>query len=122
MTGETAGLGLAESHGSDDGLRPTLLRSVTAGELDAAWPTGARRLAEEHPEPGASPRTIDEHPVAGWRLDAPGWGLARVAPDGAVVDCARGRAEAWRWQRFLVGRVLPFAAVAAGLRSSTPQR
>jgi hypothetical protein len=97
-------------------LRRTVMRVVEQSELDADWPAaGARRLSTERPDPEAPPRTIDEHPEAGWRLDAPGWGCARVAPDGSLIDCARDRAEEWRWQRFLVGRALPFAAVAAGL-------
>lgn len=95
--------------------RRTVLRAVDVRRLDAEWPSDARRLAEEHAEPGAPPRTIDEHPTAGWRLAAPGWGHARVAADGTAIDCAREAAAAWRWQRFLVGRALPFAAVAAGL-------
>ena len=96
--------------------RVAVLRTATAKDLHAAWPAdGSRRLSTETPEPGAPPRTIDEHPSAGWLLDAPGWGCARVTPDGALVECARDDAEDWRWQRFLVGRALPFAAVAAGL-------
>src|SRR4051812_7543522 len=96
--------------------RSAVLRTATAKDLHAAWPAdGSRRLSTETPEPGAPPRTIDEHPSAGWLLDAPGWGCARVAPEGALVECARDDAEGWRWQRFLVGRALPFAAVAAGL-------
>jgi hypothetical protein len=96
--------------------RTAVLRTATANDLHAAWPAeGSRRLSTETPEPGAPPRTIDEHPRAGWLLDAPGWGCARVTPDGALVECARDDAEDWRWQRFLVGRALPFAAVAAGL-------
>ena len=96
--------------------RRAVLRTATAKDLHAAWPAdGSRRLSTETPEPGAAPRTIDEHPRAGWLLDAPGWGCARVTPDGSLVECARDDAEDWRWQRFLVGRVLPFAAVAAGL-------
>jgi hypothetical protein len=115
--------GLAlEGEGEDLGLeagpaapgRPVVVRAMGAAELDAGWPPGGRRLATEHAEPDLPPRTIDEHDESGWRLDAPGWGLARVARDGAAIDCARGDAEGWRWQRFFVGRVLPFAAVAAG--------
>jgi len=114
LEGDALGLGLAARDAASSG-RPTVLRAVTRAELDANWPAGAVRLAEEHAEPGAAPRTIDEHPTAGWRLDAPGWGVARVAVDGTLVEGARDGAEAWRWQRFLVGRVLPFAAVASGL-------
>jgi hypothetical protein len=96
--------------------RSAVLRTATAKQLHAAWPADdSRRLSTETPEPGAAARTIDEHPRAGWLLDAPGWGCARVTPDGALVECARDDAEDWRWQRFLLGRVLPFAAVAAGL-------
>ncbi|MFL5845919.1 MAG: hypothetical protein ACJ762_14625 [Solirubrobacteraceae bacterium] len=99
-----------------DGRRVVRLRACRAEDIHAAWPsTGSRRLAEEHPEPGEPPRTIDGHDTAGWRLAAPGWGFAQVARDGTTIDCAREGAAAWRWQRFVVGRALPFAAVAAGL-------
>lgn len=112
LAGDAVVPGLARAAG--DGRRVVRLRACQAADIDAAWPEGAERVAEEHPD-GEPTRTIDAHVQAGWRLAAPGWGFARVARDGRAIDCAREGAADWRWQRFLVGRALPFAAVASGL-------
>jgi len=72
-----------------------------------------RLLAEEFG--GATPaRTVDRHPDGGYRLYARHFGLARIATGGERVECAPPGVAAWRWQRFLVGRVLPWAALLRG--------
>jgi hypothetical protein len=48
-------------------------------------------------------------------LYARDFGLALIAPDGERVLCAPPGVAPWRWQRFLVGRVLPWAAILSGL-------
>jgi HPr kinase/phosphorylase len=88
-----------------------------ANVLERDWPFAeAERIDEErfdgHVEPA---RTIDRHPELGYRLYARHFGLARVSADGTEVRCAPPDAEPWRWQRFLVGRILPIAAVLQGL-------
>jgi hypothetical protein len=96
---------------------PTRLELVPDRAIDDAWPVdGVERLLEERfdgDEPPAA-RTIDVHPERGYRLYARGFGLARIAPDGSFVECAPPPSEAWSWQRFLVGRILPWAAVLRG--------
>ena len=95
---------------------PTRLSLCSRAELDADWPTGeAERLAVEHLGRARPQRTIDEHPSAGYRLYANHFGLARVSRDGLEVRCAPPGVAPWRWQRFLVGRVLPFTAAIRGL-------
>jgi hypothetical protein len=102
--------------GAPAGALPrTRLDVVPAEEIDADWPAAdATRVMEERfggPRPA---RTIDRHPEAGYRLYARHFGLARLSPDGAHVRCAPPDVAPWRWQRFLVGRVLPWAAVLRG--------
>lgn len=88
---------------------------VPANEIDRDWPAGeATRVLEERFEDGAPARTIDSHPRSGYRLYARHFGLARISPSGERVLCAPPDDEPWSWQRFLVGRILPWAAVLRG--------
>jgi hypothetical protein len=99
-------------------LGPTTRVDLVPREaIDALWrDTLAERILEERFEGDAAPpaRTIDVHPEHGYRLYARGFGLARIAADGSAVECAPPSDEPWSWQRFLVGRVLPWAAVLRG--------
>jgi hypothetical protein len=92
---------------------------VPDSEIDRDWPAaGAERVLEERFGDEAEPaRTIDAHPAAGYRLYARHFGLARIAPDGARVLCAPPGPAGWDWQRFLVGRILPWAAVLRGFEA-----
>jgi hypothetical protein len=95
----------------------TRIDLAPADEIDRDWPTsGAKRVLEERFEEGSGTpaRTIDEHPQAGYRLFARHFGLARISPTGERVVCAPPEDEPWSWQRFLVGRILPWAAVLRG--------
>jgi hypothetical protein len=95
---------------------PVRLEIVPAAEIDRAWPADrAVRLLEEHLDdgPGAT-RSIDHAPGDGYRLFARHFGIAHVSEDGGTVRCAPPGDEPWSWQRFLVGRVLPWAAVLRG--------
>jgi hypothetical protein len=95
--------------------RPARLDLAAPEEIDRDWPAdAARRVLEERFDDGPPARTIDAHPEAGYRLYARHFGLARISPSGAVVRCAPPDDEPWSWQRFLVGRVLPWAAVLRG--------
>src|SRR3954454_8005276 len=107
--------GLPPSIGAPEGPR-TQLDLAPADEILRDWPTsGSERVLEEvfddDPEPA---RTIDVHPRRGYRLYARHFGLARISPSGARVLCAPPDAEAWSWQRFFVGRILPWAARLRG--------
>jgi hypothetical protein len=106
-------------HGSHAGrLLPTT--TLTLGDEQAlarAWrpaEPSARRVSEERfrgDEPG---RTIDAHPEVGYRLFARYFGSCLVSPDGARLLCVPPPIRSWRWQRFLVGRCLPLAAMLRG--------
>jgi hypothetical protein len=66
---------------------------------------------------GAGPRAAHllDHGAAGYVWRAPGWGTYRVSPDGRRAWCAPAHVPTWRWQRMLVGQVLPLAALLHGL-------
>jgi hypothetical protein len=89
---------------------------VPEAEIDRDWPAAAaqRVLEERFDDDGDPARTIDVHPEAGYRLYARHFGLARISADGAEVVCAPPGPAEWDWQRFLVGRILPWAAVLNG--------
>lgn len=103
-------------HGSPPHALPqTRLELVTAEEIEAAWqPRAPERLLEEAFGKGRAARTIDRDEELGYRLYAPHFGLALISPSGDRVLCAPPTVAAWRWQRFLVGRVLPWAALLRG--------
>ncbi|MBV9212635.1 MAG: hypothetical protein JOZ25_03205 [Actinobacteria bacterium] len=98
--------------------RGTRIDLLSEEEIDRDWPgSGVERVLEERFEedgPGAPARTIDRHPEAGYRLYARHFGLARISRRGDRVACAPPEMDAWSWQRFLVGRILPWTAVISG--------
>jgi HPr kinase/phosphorylase len=107
--------GLDPATGAGDAPR-TVVELVPASAIDDGWPDGeATRLLEERLGGKAPARTIDMHERLGYRLYARHFGLAHIALDGSRVRCAPPQVAAWRWQRFLVGRVLPWAALLRGL-------
>ena len=50
----------------------------------------------------------------GFRFTYRGWGMFHISADGRHVVCAPVRMAAWRWQRYLVGQLLPFVSVLHG--------
>jgi hypothetical protein len=106
--------GLPEATGPP-GPRRTTADLVPPADIDADWPTdGVERMVEERFGEGEPARTIDAHPQAGYRLYAEHFGLARLSPSGDRILCSPPDVEPWNWQRFLVGRILPWAAVLRG--------
>src|SRR5689334_4340415 len=107
--------GLPDAAGTPPSGLPVRVDLATPEELDRGWPAdGVERVLEEHFDDGPAARTIDMHPDAGYRLYARHFGLARISPSGDEVVCAPPDDEPWSWQRFLVGRILPWAAVLRG--------
>lgn len=106
--------GLDESR--EAGPLPNLLvRRVSSEQVDGSWPAAsALRLSEENFGGGEADRTVDYEPSAGYRLFAREFGLAHVDPSGERVLCVPHDSSPWRWQRFLVGRVLPLASTLQG--------
>ena len=59
--------------------------------------------------------TVDENPELGYRLLAEHYGSYSVTLDGSLILCAPVRRAPWQWQGFLIGQMLPAAAVLHGL-------
>jgi hypothetical protein len=74
----------------------------------------AARVSEEQLGRDEPDRFIDAHPEIGYRLFARYFGSCLVARDGARLLCVPPPVASWRWQRFLVGRCLPLAAMLRG--------
>ncbi len=107
--------GLLEGE-AGDGPRRTAIELVPARALDSGWPRAETvRLHERLDTEGRVRLTIDEHPVLGYRLHSAPYGRYVLSRDGGLVRCAPSRTAAWRWQSFLVGQLLPAAAVLRGL-------
>jgi hypothetical protein len=86
---------------------------LTSEPLAATFPSAAARLWELESPEGTLYAHFDADPAAGYLLTATGYGSFVIGPEGTRVLCApESDAEpAWRWQRYLVGQVLPFVAV-----------
>jgi hypothetical protein len=103
-----------------DRARALPVTVLTLGDealLTDAWRAAERdavRISEEGLRGDGPGRTIDAHPEVGYRLFARYFGTCLVAPDGARMLCVPPPVESWRWQRFLVGRCLPLAALLRG--------
>jgi hypothetical protein len=116
IEGDFPAPGLPPSPGPPD-APVTRVALASGAEIAARWgDRDSTRLLEERfddaPEPA---RTIDHAPGVGYRLFARHFGLALVEEDGHEVLCAPPAGEPWSWQRFLVGRILPWAALLRGL-------
>ncbi len=106
--------GLPEGSGR---LPRTRVERVSERTIAEHWDAGgAERLGEETlSRRGQGPdRTIDRSARNEYLLYARHFGTALISPSGDRVLCAPPAVEAWRWQRFLVGRVLPWAALLRG--------
>jgi len=103
--------------GADAALPSAALKLGDEAELQRAWrvaESAATRLSEERVRAGAPGRTIDAHPEIGYRLFARYFGSCLVSPEGSRLLCVPPPVRSWRWQRFLVGRCLPLAAMLRG--------
>jgi hypothetical protein len=85
---------------------PTRITLAQPAELDAAWPAHEAVRVQ---------RSADRHDEAGWRLRAGGFGEAIITADGRGIVAARGNATPERFERLMIGRVLPWTALVRGL-------
>jgi hypothetical protein len=107
--------GLSAGNGAS-GSKRAAVSLISRTELERCWPTHAvRRISEQTRPDGRRVSFIDEHPVTGFLMYEQGFGRFLVSPDGTVIRCAPLQIAAWRWQRYLVGQALPFAALLQGL-------
>lgn len=83
--------------------------------LDAWSPDAATRISNRRMPNGRSAVAIDADADAGYLIRALGFGCFWISPDATRIRCAPLRVTAWRWQRYLIGQVLPLTAVLRGL-------
>ena len=86
-------------------------------ELARAWGAAegrATRISEERLSRDEADRFIDADPEIGYRLFARYFGSCLISRDGGRLLCVPPPVASWRWQRFLVGRCLPLAAMLRG--------
>jgi hypothetical protein len=78
---------------------------------------GAERLQEWHYPDGTLGLTIDRDEERGYRFYLYGAGVFVLAADGgrAVLHLDPEHEDSWDWRRYLIGQVLPFAALLHGL-------
>ncbi len=98
-------------------LPKTRIELVSEEAVADRWDgEGSQRLEEETLSAGRKQpdRTIDRSRNGDYLLYARHFGTALVSASGDHVLCAPPAVAAWRWQRFLVGRVLPWAALLRG--------
>jgi hypothetical protein len=78
---------------------------------------GAERLQEWHYPDGTLGLTIDRDARRGYRFFLYGAGVFELTPDGsrAVLRLDPDFEAGWNWRRYLIGQVLPFAALLHGL-------
>ena len=103
--------------GGAGSLPGTTLTLGDEADLHRAWraaETNARRVSADLFRDGEPGRTIDAHPEMGYRLFARYFGSCLVSHDGSGMLCVPAPVRSWRWQRFLVGRCLPLAALLRG--------
>jgi hypothetical protein len=99
-------------------IPPTTVELAAEDDLARGWSAddGAERLREWHFDDGALEGSLDRHPDRGCRLSVRGYGAYVVSADGRSIRCAPPVAqERWRWQRCLIGQVLPLAAALRGV-------
>jgi hypothetical protein len=78
---------------------------------------GAERLQEWHYPDGTLGLTIDRDEDRGYRFFLYGAGVFELAADGgsALLRLDPDHETEWHWRRYLIGQILPFAALLHGL-------
>jgi hypothetical protein len=114
LTGSLHAPGLLDGRSPLGGRRRTHLELVPPEAMRRAWASDSVTRITEWRSDGRTEMTLDRVDD-GYRIYADGYGRFLVSADGSRVRCAPVESAAWRWQRFLIGRVLPLAAVLQGL-------
>jgi hypothetical protein len=106
----------AATPAGDGGDRRVRLELTSREDLLGAWsPAAPKRISDRRMANGRSAVAIDADPRAGYLIRAMGFGCFWISPDATRIRCAPLRVTTWRWQRYLVGQVLPLTAVLRGL-------
>jgi hypothetical protein len=95
--------------------RPLELCVAEREELTLGWPSSSEVICSQRDSQGAESFSIQTHRDAGYRIWGRGRGAFFLSCDGRHLRCAPDDPDDATWERFLVGQVLPFAALVAGL-------
>jgi hypothetical protein len=95
--------------------RPVELDLASRADIVRAWPKASQAIVDQRVPNGRVLHRIETHPEAGFRLTARGWGMFVISAAGERVACAPLRMPTWKWQRYLIGQVLPFVAAVRGM-------
>jgi HPr serine kinase-like protein len=94
----------------------TRVRLAERAQLTSASGSPRRRPVASRPAAGGGRvAEVLADASGGYFMPAPGFGAFHVSGSGRLVRAAPNAVAQWRWQRYLIGRVLPFAAVLRGL-------
>lgn len=91
------------------------LSAIDVDGVEAEWPPGARTICSRLDPEGAECFGIEASPMAGYRIWGQNRGSCLLSTHGRRLRCAIDGCAPTRWERFLVGQVLPFAALLSGL-------
>jgi hypothetical protein len=97
------------------GAPTTCIQATDRREVLRALPRDAQAIGWRTEPDGRRVADVLAHPEAGYRLPAPGFGIFHISAPGTRILAAPNAIADWRWQRYLIGRVLPFAALLQGL-------
>ena len=98
----------------DDSTPPVRLELARRSELTDVVPEGAPVLSVVRRPDGRVAVRFQGDEDAGYLLASEGYGRFHVDAGARLVRCAPVQRPSGRWQRFLVGQVLPFVAVLRG--------
>ena len=110
--------GIEGSLAGMNGQSPTVIELAHEDELTAGWTSGdgLERLEEWFFDDGTPQGSLHRHPALGYRLSARPYGTYVVCPRGDTIRCAPPPdEERWRWQRCLIGQILPLSAALRGM-------
>lgn len=113
IRGEYPAMGFPSTRPAD--LPVVRASTISRREARDRWSTGeSERLVNWRFDDGRPVMTIDRHPVLGYRLFGVRSGVHIVSADGSHIRSVPPHGSDWTWQRFLVGQVLPLAAMLNG--------
>lgn len=95
--------------------RTLAVSRIEGGAVELGWPAEAKCICRQSRPGGSDYFRIESHPLAGYLLWSEDFGSYLLSPDGHRLQCAPSGCPSLRWERFLIGQVLPFAALLQGL-------
>jgi hypothetical protein len=95
--------------------RPLELYVSDCEEAPLDWSSRGEVICSQRDSQGAESFCIQTHPQAGYRIWGRGRGAFFLSRDARHLRCAPDDPDDASWERFLVGQVLPFVALIAGL-------